>query len=262
MNYETLRLESSSIGVTRVILSRPRYGNAYNGTMLCELLDILENLKKDSSVRVVLICGDGKNFQTGADINWLNEVRAKDSAANESVSRETACVMRSLDVLNKPTIAIVHGFCGGGGTGLISACDIVVAEKTATFAISEARWGVSASIIFPMLNAAMGVRNVRRYALTCEQFTALRALEMGLVHEVVDVGRLEEFASQLIQQILRCSPKAIELSKAGILRSCWTADSEMFDVLLNDHATVRRSEDAKEGFASFLEGRKASWSNH
>ena len=118
----------------------------------------------------------------------------------------------------KPTVALVHGFCVGGGTGIVASCDIVIAERGASFAISEARWGMAATIIFPQLVAAMGLRNVRRYALSGERFDARRAEVLGLVHEVCQPGQLDASAAPIIDALLKIGPEAQALSKLSALR--------------------------------------------
>ncbi|MEC9247501.1 MAG: enoyl-CoA hydratase-related protein [Pseudomonadota bacterium] len=259
MGYGTINACNTEVGITTISLNRQDTGNAYNGQMIEELLAEFSRISEDPTIRVVIIRGEGKNFQCGADINWLEKVRCSGKSENESVSLKTCQMMRELNSLRKPTIATVQGLCAGGGTGLVAACDVVIAEETASFSISEARWGVSASIIFPMLNAAIGVRNVRRYALTTERFDANQARFIGLVHEVVGSGDLEAYSNILAKEILKSAPRATEITKTGILHSSWSATSDIFDSLMLDHASIRQSEEAKEGFRSFFEKRDAVW---
>jgi methylglutaconyl-CoA hydratase len=91
-----------------------------------------------------------------------------------------------------PTLGLIQGGCFGGGTGIAAACDVVVASEDAIFSISETRWGLMAGIILPQLCQAIGLRQVRRYALTGERFGADEARRLGLVHEVCPTGGLEE----------------------------------------------------------------------
>ena len=161
-----------SRGIAEVILNRPERNNAYNGTMIDELIKSFTSLYNNDDVRVVLIRGNGKHFQGGADLEWLKEIGKLNKEENIEVSRKTASAIKGLTEFPKPTIAMIHGGCFGGGTGIAAAADIVVASEDAIFSIAEARWGVMAGIIIPHLNASIGVRNVRRYALTCERFNA------------------------------------------------------------------------------------------
>lgn len=252
--------EIDSRGVTTVTLNRPCVNNAYNAKVLQALIDACERLGRDDSVRVVVIRGNGRHFQAGADLAWLEETRRMDKQANLETSRLTALAMRRLNELPKPTVALVHGACIGGGTGIAASCDVVVASRDAVFAVSEARWGMIASIIFPQLIAAVGIRNVRRYALTCERFDAERAHAIGLVHEVCEPGRLDEAATPIIEGLLAAAPEAIRESKRVVLECAGTMISDaQFEELVAVHAVKRQSVEAAEGLASFLEKRDADW---
>ena len=247
-------------GVATVTLNRPALNNAYNAEFLHALIDTCRRLASDPQVRVVVIRGNGAHFQAGADLTWLRALANMDAAANHAASTATAEAMRGLNEMAKPTVALVHGFCVGGGTGIAASCDIVVAERGATFAISEARWGMAATIIFPQLVAAMGLRNVRRYALSGERFDARRAEVLGLVHEVCQPGQLDASAAPIIDALLKIGPEAQALSKLSALR-CADAliDAALFARLVDEHASKRRSAEAAEGLASFAEKREASW---
>ena len=200
-------------GIAEVILNRPEKNNAYNGDMIIELIKSFEALYKNSSVRIVIIKGNGKHFQAGADLQWLKEIGNLSQKENIEVSRKTALAIRGLTEFPKPTIAMIHGGCFGGGTGIAAAADIVIASEDSIFSISEARWGVMAGIIIPHLNASIGVRNVRKYALTCERFDASQAKDMGLVHLVCKIGDLENAVKPIIDSLLMCAPDALEATK-------------------------------------------------
>ena len=177
-------------GVARVTLNRPEVYNAYNGELIAALLKAYDALA-GKNLRAVVIAGKGKNFQAGADINWLDAVRRSSPQENLRASRMTAEAVQRLNLLPVPTVALVQGACFGGGTGIVSACDIVIAADNATFSIAEVRVGVAGTIIIPQLNDAIGLRQVRRYALTGERFDAKEARRIGLVHEVVPLAELE-----------------------------------------------------------------------
>ena len=116
--------------------------------------------------------------------------------------------MHRLNTLPVPTVALVQGGCFGGGTGIAAACDVVIAADTAVFSISETRWGLMAGIIVPQLADAIGVRQVRRYALTGARFGADEARRIGLVHEVVPPAELAAAGARVVDQILQNAPEA------------------------------------------------------
>ena len=247
-------------GVAEVILNRPQRNNAYDGEMISELIKSFTALYENKDVRVVILKGNGKHFQGGADLEWLKEIGKLDEKENIEVSRRTASAIRGLIEFPKPTIALIHGGCFGGGTGIAAAADIVIASEDAIFSIAEAKWGVMAGIIIPHLNATIGVRNVRRYALTCERFDANQAKDMGLVHEICKTGELEKAVKPIIENLLSCAPIALEMTKRrSLIESDLVLSEEKFNELVIEHSQKRMTGEATEGLNSFLEKRTASW---
>lgn len=252
--------ETDARGVATVTFNRPQVNNAYNGDVLNGLIEIFGRLAGDDMVRVALLRGKGRHFQAGADLKWLREVSALSPAENVNVSRATTNAVRGLNEFPKPTIALVHGGCFGGGTGVVAACDIVIASEDAVFSITEARWGVMAGPIFPHLVAAMGEHNVRRYSLTCERFDAARARETGLVDEVCATGALDAAAAPIVDALLRGGPSALRQTKRLIGEIGHLAVSDAWaDHLSGQHAAKRQSEEAAEGLLSFVEKRDPNW---
>jgi methylglutaconyl-CoA hydratase len=249
-----------SRGIAEVILNRPERNNAYNGTMIDKLIESFTSLHNNDDVRVVLIRGNGKHFQGGADLEWLKEIGKLNKEENIEVSRKTASAIKGLTEFPKPTIAMIHGGCFGGGTGIAAAADIVVASEDAIFSIAEARWGVMAGIIIPHLNASIGVRNVRRYALTCERFNAHEAKNIGLVHQICKTGELNDAVKSIIESLLMCAPIALEMTKKrALIESGLILSDDKFEELILEHSQKRMTSEATEGLNSFLEKRIASW---
>ena len=249
-----------SRGIAEVVLNRPERNNAYNGAMIAELINSFTSLYNNNDVKVVLIKGNGKHFQGGADLEWLKEIGKLNKEENIEVSRRTASAIKGLTEFPKPTIAMIHGGCFGGGTGIAAAADIVVASEDAIFSIAEARWGVMAGIIIPHLNASIGVRNVRRYALTCERFDANEAKNIGLVHQICKTGELNNTVKPIIESLLMCAPVALEMTKKrALIESGLILTDVKFEELVLEHSQKRMTSEATEGLNSFLEKRFASW---
>lgn len=249
-----------SRGIAEVVLNRPERNNAYNGAMIAELINSFTSLYNNNDVKVVLIKGNGKHFQGGADLEWLKEIGKLNKEENIEVSRRTASAIKGLTEFPKPTIAMIHGGCFGGGTGIAAAADIVVASEDAIFSIAEARWGVMAGIIIPHLNASIGVRNVRRYALTCERFDANEAKNIGLVHQICKTGELNNTVKPIIESLLMCAPIALEMTKKrALIESGLILSDDKFEELVLEHSQKRMTSEAIEGLNSFLEKRVASW---
>ena len=249
-----------SRGIAEVVLNRPERNNAYNGAMITELINSFTSLYNNNDVKVVLIKGNGKHFQGGADLEWLKEIGKLNKEENIEVSRRTASAIKGLTEFPKPTIAMIHGGCFGGGTGIAAAADIVVASEDAIFSIAEARWGVMAGIIIPHLNASIGVRNVRRYALTCEHFDANEAKNIGLVHQICKTGELNNTVKPIIESLLMCAPIALEMTKKrALIESGLILSDDKFEELVLEHSQKRMTSEATEGLNSFLEKRFATW---
>ena len=117
-------------GVATVTLNRPQVNNAYNGDMIAGLHEAMDMLGAKAGLRMVVIRGNGRHFQAGADLEWIAGVGRAGPEENERASRATAEAVRRLDTLPVPTVALVHGGCFGGGTGIVAACDIVVAADS------------------------------------------------------------------------------------------------------------------------------------
>ena len=249
-----------SRGIAEIVLNRPERNNAYNGAMIAELINSFTSLYNNNDVKVVLIKGNGKHFQGGADLEWLKEIGKLNKEENIEVSRRTASAIKGLTEFPKPTIAMIHGGCFGGGTGIAAAADIVVASEDAIFSIAEARWGVMAGIIIPHLNASIGVRNVRRYALTCERFDANEAKNIGLVHQICKTGELNNTVKPIIESLLMCAPIALEMTKKrALIESGLILSDDKFEELVLEHSQKRMTSEATEGLNSFLEKRFATW---
>jgi methylglutaconyl-CoA hydratase len=247
-------------GVATVTLNRPEVNNAYNGELIEGVLAALDALGNVKGLRAVVLKGNGRHFQAGADLKWIDAVRAASKEENVRVSRATAEAVQRLNLVPVPVIALVQGGCFGGGTGVVAACDVVIAADNATFSIAEVRWGLTAAIIVPQLNDAISVRQMRRYALTGERFDAQEARRIGLVHEVVPLAELAAAGERVVGHVLENAPEAIAQTKALTLQGAFGDLSEAeFAQLIERHAAKRQSPEAEEGLASFKEKRAAKW---
>jgi methylglutaconyl-CoA hydratase len=256
----TVLCDVDARGVVTVTLNRPQVNNAYNGDMIDGLHEALDLLGPKPDARVVVIKGNGRHFQAGADLAWISSVSHTSPAENERASRMTAEAVRRLDIVPIPTVALIQGGCFGGGTGVASVCDIVVAADNAVFAITEARWGLMAGVILPQLCQAMGVRNVRRYALSSERFGPEVALRIGFVHEVCKLEELEATGARIVDALLMNAPGAVTATKMRTMAVAGSfLDDALFDDLVKQHSDMRQQAEAAEGTASFLEKRLPKW---
>jgi methylglutaconyl-CoA hydratase len=259
-NTNPVLLEVDERKVASLILNRPAVNNAYDGDLIQSLLAAIDALDKLAGLRAIVVKAKGRHFQAGADLNWLDAVRRSSPEENLRVSRATAQAVQRINRAPVPTVALVQGACFGGGTGILAACDVVIAADNAIFSIAEVRWGLTAAIIIPQLNDAIGVRQVRRYALTGERFDAEEARRIGLVHQVVPLAELEAAGTRVVDQLLQNGPEAIAETKALAIESTWSGiDEAQFHRLVESHARKRQSAEAAEGLLSFAEKRAARW---
>lgn len=247
-------------GVARVTLNRPELRNAFDDQVIDELKRIFESLGADKSVRTVVLAGNGPAFCAGADLNWMKRMAGYGHAENLADARALAGMLAALDRLPKPTIARVHGPVFAGGTGLVAACDVAVGTPEAKFCFSEAKLGLSPATISPYVMRAIGEREARRYFLTAEVFDAAEAFRIGMLSILVPTEELDSTIQNLVKHILAGGPEAHASIKALIRAVAGkTVDAALIDDTARRIAEIRASPEGKEGIASFLEKRKASW---
>jgi methylglutaconyl-CoA hydratase len=247
-------------GVGRVTLDRPEVRNAFDDALIRELQNCFQSLAANKAVRVVVLAGNGPAFCAGADLNWMKRMAGYGYAENLADAQALATMLATLDRLPQPTIARVHGPAFAGGTGLVAACDIAVGTPEAKFCFSEAKLGLSPATISPYVVRAIGERMARRYFLTAEVFGADEALRIGLLSTLVPAADLEPAIDNLLKHLLAGGPEA-HVKIKDLIRS--VTGRQVDDALSADTAKriaeIRVSPEGREGIASFLEKRKASW---
>jgi len=252
--------EINDRGVARITLTRPEVHNAFNDTLITELTAALRGLGTDERVRAVVIAAQGRSFSAGADLNWMQRMARNTASENLADARALVRLMRTLDTLPKPTLALVQGAAIGGGVGLVACCDMAIAAETAHFCLSEVKLGLIPAVIAPYVIAAMGERAARRYFLSAERFTAPVALALGLVHRVVPDEALEDAGAKLVRELLRGGPAAQVAAKELIFDiSGRPRDEAMVEDTAARIARIRASAEGREGIAAFLEKRKPKW---
>ena len=253
-------LSTDSRGIATATLNRPEVGNAYDAAMLDALISGLTDLGRDDAVRCLVIRGAGKHFQAGADIRWLGEVAHYPPAENYQASIATTRAMQLLNEFPRPTIALVHGACFGGGVGIVCCVDVAFATPDSLFGITEVRVGVAATPISTHMVNAIGLRHTRRYALTGERFDANEAQRIGLIHEVVPEAETEAKLAHVIDAVLLGSPTAIAMTKRSVLgANDLLLDERQVAMLAHEGWTQRHSPEGQEGTAAFREKRHPSW---
>jgi methylglutaconyl-CoA hydratase len=247
-------------GVARVTLDRPELRNAFDDALIASLTQVFLEIESDNAIRILILAGSGPAFCAGADLNWMKRMADYGYAENLADAQALATMLATLDRLPKPTIARVHGPVFAGGTGLVAACDIAVGTPEARFCLSEAKLGLSPATISPYVIRAMGERLARRYFLTAEVFGAEEAYRIGMLSALTSKEELDGTINALVQNLLAGGPEAHAKIKE-LIRA--VAHRRVDDALIADTAQriaeIRVSPEGREGIASFLGKRKASW---
>ena len=247
-------------GIARVTLDRPEVRNAFDDELISSLTKAFKEIEADDAIRVVILAGNGPAFCAGADLNWMKRMSSYDYDDNLADAEALAQMLATLDRMPKPTIARVHGPVFAGGTGLVAACDIAVGTPEAKFCLSEAKLGLSPATISPYVIRAMGEREARRYFLTAEVFDAAEAFRIGMLSLLVPAAELDSSVEKLVGHLLAGGPEAHAKIK-DLIRTVagHTADDPLIAETARRIAEIRVSPEGREGIASFLEKRKASW---
>ncbi len=253
---------SQQDSVATLALNRPKVHNAFDDALIGELSDALEQIAEDASVRVVVLTGAGKSFSAGADLNWMRAMARASEKDNRKDARKLARLMRTLNMLPKPTLARVNGAAFGGGVGLVACCDIAIGVSDATFALSEVRLGLVPAVISPYVVDAIGGRQARRLFQSAEIIDAAEAHRIGLLHFLVERKDLDRAVEDQIDLLLRGGPTALSEAKRLALRIATGSPKRRME-LEEDNADLiarlRVSDEGQEGINAFLGKRKAGW---
>jgi methylglutaconyl-CoA hydratase len=253
-----IRVETEG-GVGTVIMDRPDRHNAFDEHVIADLTAAFARLGQDDAVRAVVLRATGKSFSAGADLDWMRRMAEYDEAANLADARALAALMRTIDTLPQPTIALVQGAAYGGGVGLVACCDIAIATEAASFSLSEVKLGLIPAVISPYVVRAIGARAARRYFLTAERFDPVEARRLGLVHELVAGDGLDEAARQILAALRGNGPGAVRAAKDLVAAVTGRPPAEVEEDCARRIAAIRAGDEGKDGVAAFLEKRKPAW---
>ncbi|MGZ9160132.1 MAG: enoyl-CoA hydratase-related protein [Candidatus Limnocylindrales bacterium] len=259
-----VRLERSGPDgvVAWVTLARPDVHNAFDASLIADLRATFAALAREepTSVRAVVLAGDGPSFCAGADIAWMRAAMALDVEGNEQDAMAMADMFETIDTCPAPVIARVQGVALGGGMGLCAVSDLVIAESGAKFGFTETRLGILPAVISPYVVAKIGESHARALFPGGRRFDAVRAQRIGLVHEVVEgEAALDAAVETAIADVLAAGPTAARAAKAVVreVRGLSHGSSKWHTARVI--ARQRVTAEAREGFAAFDERRKPAW---
>lgn len=247
-------------GVASITLNRPDVHNAFDDQLIAHLIDLIAQARNDARTRILLLASTGKSFSAGADLEWMRRMADATREDNLRDARQLAQLMQDLNGFPAPTVAKVQGAVMGGGVGLVSCCDIAIAAEPAFFALSEVKLGLAPAAISPYVIAKMGVSQARRYFVSGERFSAIRAAAVGLVHEVVLATELDNKVEQVIAGLLLNGPQAMRAAKQLVLvANPLQPSAELTQHTVGVIADLRASDEGREGLRAFLQKSRPSW---
>ncbi len=258
----TLGFTEPSRYIAQITMSRPDVRNAFNDEMIADLTQAFTQLGARDDVRCIVLAAQGPAFCAGADLNWMRKMADYSADENLADAAKLAEMLRVMYECPKPTVARVQGDVVAGGMGLVAACDIAVSVDTAHYCLSEVKLGLIPATISPYVIRAIGARAAHRYFLTAERFSALEALRIGFVHEVVLAEQLDVKVGEITAALCSASPNAVKVCKKLVQE---VANRQISQPLIAQTvagiADIRSSAQGKEGVSSFLQKRKPSWLN-
>jgi len=241
-----------------IIFNQPEKRNAVSQEMWERMPEYVRNLSSDDAIRVVVLRGAGTQaFVAGADISQFKD-RRRNMADEEEYRRISGRGQESLGTLTKPLLAMIHGYCVGGGVGIAVACDIRIAADDASFGIPAARLGLGYHYHgMEKLMKLIGPAYTKEIFFTARtDFSAADALRMGLVNQVVPRAELESFTRQYAERMARNAPLTLRSAKATVdqlLRPYGDRDLTLLEKLMAD---CFNSQDYQEGVKAFSEKRR------
>lgn len=248
--------------IATLTLNRPQVHNAFDDNFVAETTAALVALAADSSIRALILTGAGPTFSAGADLNWMRRMVGASAEENRQDALRLARLLRTLNFFPKPTLARVNGSAYGGGVGLIACCDIALGVEGAKFALSEVKLGLVPATIAPYVVQAIGPRQARRLFVSAEIFDATEAARIGLLHQCVAPGDLDEAVDRQLHFLAKGGPIAQHEAKQLALRTAgMTPESTAAGDAANAEliARLRVSPEGQEGLGAFLDKRHAAW---
>jgi methylglutaconyl-CoA hydratase len=247
-------------GVATLTLNRPKTLNAFDAAQIAAFNDAMARALASPGLRVIVIAGAGPVFCSGADVRYMRWAGGLPPAENLADARRYAAMAEAMRDAPVPVVGRVHGGAYGGGLAIAAACDIVLAAESAKFAITEARFGFTPSLMVTFLIGRIGQRGCRRWCLTGETMAAAEAYRIGLADIVVPDAALDDALAKLVDGLLMNSPGGLAQSKAAIGENARPPiDRKIRERALAAFVAGRGSEQAAEGAAAFVAKRPPAW---
>ena len=246
-----LILYRAEAGIARITLNRPEKRNALNAEVIAGLGDALSRSAKDAAVRVVLITGAGKDFCAGFDLLSLDKGNDAGAVEHLETARRLADVLLAIRRHPRPVVAAVQGRALGGGAGIASASDLIVAAESASMGYPEVKIGFVPAMVAALLRRAVTEKRMFELLVSGEPIAAPEAKSIGLINQVFADAEFETGVEAYMQNLAAKSASALSLTKQLLYHTDGMTLEKAIEAGVQMNALSRTTEDAKRGFAGF-----------
>jgi len=243
---------SAAGGVARITLNRPAKRNAITTGMISALSEAFRRAAHDSTVRLLLIRGAGKDFCAGLDLSEVLLKNPEDAPGALLSATQLGDLYIAMRRHPKPIVAAVQGRALGGGAGIATACDLIIAAESAHFGYPEVNLGFIPAIVTTMLRRAVNERQAMELALTGEPVSAPRAYAIGLINRVYSDAEFDAGVERYVAVLAEKSATAMSLSKALLYQTEGMSFEASIEAGVQANVQARLTDDFKRGVERFL----------
>jgi methylglutaconyl-CoA hydratase len=242
----------SDRGVARIALHRPERRNALDQELLTELRDALRLSAADESVRVVVVTGAGKDFCSGMDLGTFAGAGPDDIAKFQAEARNMAGLLLDMRRHPRPIVAVVQGRALGGGCGIATAADMVLAADSAQFGYPEINIGFVPAIVMAILRRLVSEKRAFELIATGAVISAGAALEFGMINRIIATDTFESDVEEFVMNLASKSSSALALSKELFYRTDVMPFEAAIEAGAQINAYARTTDDFKRGIEKFI----------
>jgi trans-feruloyl-CoA hydratase/vanillin synthase len=255
--YECVKVEIKD-GVGWAILNRPEKRNAMSPQLHYDMDDALASMEVDENVKVVIVTGAGGNFSAGQDLRkFFRELEQNPRERKRAAEAANRWRWARLYNYDKPTIAMVHGYCVGGAFMQLLGCDFAVAAENATFSLSEVNWGIlPGALVSKVVSDMVLPRHALYYACLGKPFDGKEAARIGMVNFAVPLEKLEGSTIELAQELMKKSPNVLRATKQAIKHVRTMDFDQSYDYLMAKGRAIQvgdREDSYNTGLKQFLD---------
>ncbi len=251
LDYKEVAYEIKN-GVAYLTLNRPDKRNALNDRIVGDLKAAMTEAEADAQVRAVVLRGSGKDFCAGADLSQLQKIAQSSILDNIDDASGFAALLLQMRKLKKPVIAAVHGRALAGGAGLASACDLVIAARSASFCYTEVKIGFVPAIVTAIARRNLSEKRAFEILCTGKTLTAEEAERIGFINRVYDDENFEAEVEKFAGEIAQLSGSAIALTKSLLYQTDAMTFEQALRAGVEMNAIARMTPDCQQGIKKFL----------